>query len=166
MDQIRTAATATAGDVKRQVRQVTNAIVETVKDEAQNLLDEQRDAAVAKVGGASKVARRVAHALRAVRLDDVANLADSAAERAEDLSAYVKESDVTQVLQDAEDLARRHRVLVTGGLFVVGFALARFLKAGEERDDGEGQGRSSRSSASSRPKGRQVVGGRRRTGGA
>jgi len=130
--EIGSATRTTTKELIDQVSKVSGAVSETVKDEAQRLLDEQRDTAAAKVTGMAKITRQAAHGLRAVRLDNVAEMADSAAKQAQFIADYVKESDVTQVLEDAEDLVRRHRALVTGGLFVAGLALARFLKASAE----------------------------------
>jgi len=130
--EIKTAARETTGDLSRQASEVSRAVSDTVKEEAQRLLDERREAIAGKVGIAAKLARQTGHALRAVRLDNAAEVADAAAGQVRKLGDYLKESDVSQILEDAEQLTRNHRALVTGGLLVTGFALVRFLKASAE----------------------------------
>lgn len=141
LTQIGKATRETAGDLKQEVVKVTRTTVDTVKEEAQRLLDDQRDALGSKVGKAARLARQFGHALRAVRLDDAAKMTDSAAKRVEKLGDYVKEADVSKVLEDAEEVAREHQALFAGGLFLAGLALARFLKASRET---ERSGRKSR----------------------
>jgi hypothetical protein len=70
----------------------------------------------------------------------VADYADAAAERVEQASEYINEKDLTELLRDAQDAARAHPALAMGGLFVVGFAAARFLKASASRDDEQNAG--------------------------
>lgn len=132
--QIGKATRETAKDLKQEVVEVTRTAVDTVKEEAQRVLDDQREAVGSKVGKAARLTRQFGHALRAVRLDDAARMTDSAAKRVEKLGDYVKEADVSQVLEDAEGLAREHQALFAGGLFLIGLALARFLKASRESD--------------------------------
>jgi hypothetical protein len=122
----------TAGDMAR-------AIQETVKEEAERLFEEQRGRASSKAEKVGKVVRQTAHALRAVRLDSVAEQVEAGAQKVDDASEYIKERNLTEVLQDAEEIVQRNRGLAVGGLFIAGFALARFLKASEPQAEDEGE---------------------------
>lgn len=141
LTQLGKATRETAGDLKQEVVEVARTAAETVKEEAQRVLDDQREAVGSKVAKAARLARQFGHALRAVRLDDAAKMTDSAAKRVEKLGDYVKEADVSQVLEDAEGMAREHQALFAGGLFIVGLAVARFLKASRESERSGRKGR-------------------------
>jgi hypothetical protein len=118
-----------ASELAQYVRQGVQAVEQTVKEEGEHLYEKQKDKIISRVGGIGKATRQVAHALHAVKADGLAEYVDSAAEGVEDASHYLEESDLRQVLGDAGDLAREHQALAIGGLFVVGFALSRFLRA-------------------------------------
>lgn len=148
---LRTSATRAKKQVKRQVNDVVKAIVDTVHEEAERLFDEQRDRAASKVQKAGKMIHQASHALHAVRMDGVADAIDAAAERVESFSDYITERNLNDIIHDAGDLVNRHKGLAIGGLFITGFAIARFLKASESgARDGEGSDRGSRRSSSSR----------------
>jgi hypothetical protein len=57
-----------------------------------------------------------------------AQLADQAAERAERLGNYLKESDADRILADIEDLVRKQPSAVVAGGLALGFLASRFLR--------------------------------------
>ena len=117
--------------VKRQVDEVVQTILDTVHEEAERLFDAQRDRAASKVERVGKMVHQASHALHAVRMDGVADYIDSAAEQVEGLSDYIKDRNLNDILQDAGEIVSRNKGLAIGGLFLTGFAVARFLKASE-----------------------------------
>jgi hypothetical protein len=135
---VKSSTRAATRQLKETADEVTRAIKETVKEEAERLFEEHRDLAASKAAKAGKVTRQVAHALKAVRLDAVAEQVEAGARRANEASEYIKERNLTELLQDAEEIVQRNRGLAVGGLFVAGFALARFLKASEAGEDEDG----------------------------
>jgi hypothetical protein len=74
-------------------------------------------------------ARSVAEELRKQGKDTPARYVDQAADRAERLGGYLKESDGDRILRDVEDFARRNPWTVAAGGLVLGFAASRMLKA-------------------------------------
>jgi hypothetical protein len=74
-------------------------------------------------------ARSVAEELRKQGKDTPARYVDQAADRAERLGGYLKESDGDRILRDVEDFARRNPGAVAAGGLVLGFAASRMLKA-------------------------------------
>ena len=77
----------------------------------------------------------VAQTIRRVSTDmetqqpQVADFAMTAADRAEDLAQYLRETDVRQIIGNVENFARRQPLLFLGGAFVLGVAASRFIKA-------------------------------------
>ena len=136
-DAIREGAGEAAGQVKEKAADMTRAIVETIKEEAERLFDEQKGKAASKVTRYSKAIQQAGHALRAVKAEGMAEFVDEAAEKVEGITDYLEERNLAQVLQDAGEVARRHPGMVLGGMFITGFALARFLKASDSREEGE-----------------------------
>jgi len=70
----------------------------------------------------------------------ISNFADTAAEQADRLAAYLRETDARQMLNAVEDAARRQPLLFLGGAFVLGVAAARLLKAGAPQRQRTGYG--------------------------
>jgi hypothetical protein len=90
----------------------------------------QRSAQLAdQVDSASETLRRVAEQSRLGGNAQHARLADQAAQRGERLSSYLQDVEPERLISDAEDFARRQPWLVAGAGLMVGFVLARSLKA-------------------------------------
>ena len=141
-------------EVKEQVMQkaseLTRAVTDGVKEEAERFFDEQKGKLGSKVQRVSKVINQAAHALKAVKADAVAEAVDAAAERVEQASSYIEKRNLGDLMSDAEDIARRHPGLMLGGLFVVGLAAARFAKASATPQESPGGAGASTSRAGKR----------------
>lgn len=59
----------------------------------------------------------------------IANVAGTAAEQAERIAEYLRTTDVRQMVDKVEDVARRQPLLFVGGAFLLGVAASRFIKA-------------------------------------
>jgi hypothetical protein len=132
---VRDGAAEAAETVKRKAGDMSKAISGTVKEEAERLFGEQKGKAASKVKRYGKVVQQAAHALRAVKADPLAEYVDAAAEKVEGVTDYLEERNLAQVFEDAGELARKHPGMTIGGMFIAGFALARFLKASASRDE-------------------------------
>jgi hypothetical protein len=77
----------------------------------------------------------VAGSIRRVSADleteqpQMADFASGAADQAEAVAGYLRETDVRQLIGNVEDFARRQPLLFIGGAFLVGVAASRFVKA-------------------------------------
>jgi hypothetical protein len=95
----------------------------------------------------------VADSIRRVSADmetaqpQMAELASTAADQAEAVARYLRETDVRQLIGTVEDFARRQPLVFLGGAFLVGVAASRFVKAaaGPNRLQGPSQGAQIRS---------------------
>jgi hypothetical protein len=141
-----TAQTANAEieKLKGAAREQGSAAVEEIKTAAQSPAREAQEAGRDFVHGQKEnLAQRVhkyAEALRAAseRLRDeegnvLAEPAQKGAEQLERMSSYLREKEPADLLEDLETFARRKPEVVFGGLFVLGLATARFLKASRRR---------------------------------
>ena len=77
--------------------------------------------------------RSIGEELRNQGKEGPAKLAEQAADRAERVGGYLKQSDADRILRDAEDLARKQPWAVAVGGLALGFAASRFLKASSSR---------------------------------
>ncbi len=96
-------------------------------------LDERSTVAGERVSGLAQAAQRVAGELRGEGDQETAKLAEAAADRAERLSGYLRDSDGDRFLRDIEGFARRRPMVAATAGFLVGLAASRFLKASAER---------------------------------
>ena len=96
-------------------------------------LDERSSMAGKRVSGLAQVARRVAVDLRGEGDEETARLTEAAADRAERLSGYLRDSDGDRFLRDIEGFARRRPMVAATAGFLVGLAASRFVKASAER---------------------------------
>jgi hypothetical protein len=77
--------------------------------------------------------RHSSERLRENQQETVAEYVEKAAAQLERFSENLREKDVSELLQDAQRLARRQPALFIGGSFAVGLLAARFLKSSRER---------------------------------
>jgi hypothetical protein len=75
----------------------------------------------------------VSDELREQGKDGPAKLADQAAERAEKVSRYLRDSDADRILGDVEDFGRKQPWAVIAGGVALGLVASRFLKASSGR---------------------------------
>lgn len=96
-------------------------------------VDQRSTEAGDKVGGLAADVRSVGDQLREQGKDQPAKLADQAAERAERLGGYLRESDADRILGDLEDFGRKQPWAVIAGGVALGLVASRFLKASSTR---------------------------------
>ena len=167
VETVATGAREKAERMKQKAAEITEAVTGTIREEAERLFDEQKGKAASKVGRYGKLIHQAAHALHAVKADGFADMVEGAADRVEHMNEYLEERTLAQVLEDVGEVARRHPGMMLGGLFLAGFAGARFLKASASREDADGSGGGSEDDggddAEQRPRSRAGSSGSRRS---
>jgi len=136
-DQAQEKAQQAAGQAKEQAQQVAG----QGKDRAKTLVDERSTQAGEQVSTQASDIRTVGQKLREEGKEGPAKIADQAADRAERLGGYLKDSNADRILQDLEELGRKQPLAVMFGGLALGFAASRFLKASSsERYEQRGPG--------------------------
>ena len=110
-------------------------IVGRVKERATAQLATQKDKATDGLGSVAQAVRETTQHLRSRQHEAVAGYAEKAADQIERFSQRLKEKDVTELLDDAQQLARRQPALFIGGAFALGLLGARFLKSSSPRSE-------------------------------
>ena len=117
-DQAKEKAQAAAGQAK-----------EKAGSQLRSQVDQRSTDAGHRVGGMASDVRAMGESLREQGKDQPAKLAEQAADRAEKLGSYLKESDADRILGDVEDFGRRQPWAVIAGGVALGLVASRFLKA-------------------------------------
>src|SRR3954462_15890568 len=120
---------STTEQAKEKAQEGAQQAKRTVRDQ----VDQRSTEAGERVGQVAQDVRSVSDELRKQGKDQPAKLAEQAAQRAEALGDYLKNSDGDTILGDLEDFGRRQPwAVITGGI-AIGFAASRFLKASSSR---------------------------------
>lgn len=82
--------------------------------------------------GLDKVAETVRRLSSDMQLDQpqIANVAATAADQADKVAQYLRDTDARQIISNVEDTARRQPLIFIGGAFLLGLAASRLIKAG------------------------------------
>jgi hypothetical protein len=128
--------TGTTGDAQEKAKEVASQAQDKAREAAgqargrvRDEVDRRSTEIGERVGGSAGDARTVADELRKQGKDAPARAVEQAADRAERLGGYLKESDGDRILHDVEDFARRNPWAVAAGGLALGFAASRMLKA-------------------------------------
>jgi hypothetical protein len=126
--------TETAQEVKEQAKDQAQQMAGKAKGQVRGMVDERSTQAGEQISQQVSDVRSAAQQLREQGKDGPATVAEQAADRAERLGDYLRESDSDRILGDVERMARQNPWAVVAGGVVLGFAASRFLKAsGRER---------------------------------
>lgn len=118
----------------------TSGLVGRVREQATAQLATQKNKATDGLGSVAEAVRETTRHLREGQHDTVAHYAEQAADQIERFSQRLRNKDVGDLLNDAQQLARRKPALFVGGAFAIGLLGARFLKS--SAPDGGGSYRS------------------------
>ena len=127
------ATKSTADDSLQTKKERSQRLATDARRQATAYLAGQKDAVANSLGDFSEATRKVAETLRESDDATAARCTEAAAEKAAELSRYLREREPSQMLGDLEDATRRHPAAVYGGLFAAGLAISRFLRSSERR---------------------------------
>ncbi len=142
VDQAKQVASEVADQAKQTVVQVTDQARERVSTQVAF----QKDRAAESLGTVAQALRKTGDQLRDQQQDSpVHGYITQAADRVEQLSGYLHNRDVGQLVGDVEQFARRQPTLFVGGAIALGVLAARFLKSSGQATRSSGGGQYSRS---------------------
>lgn len=128
------AAKEVYGEAKSKAGEAVGRAYEKVSEEASNKISEQKSHIAKDLSTVADTLKKVDENIEGKSEDTrIASLTGqysrSLAGTVERVSDYLDRKDPSEMLSDAEDLARRNPAVFIGGAFAVGFLLARFLKS-------------------------------------
>jgi hypothetical protein len=127
-DQAKEKASEVAGQAQEKAGQAAQQAKSTIRDQ----VDQRSTQAGERISTQMSDVRTVAEELRKQGKDGPAKVADQAAQRAEKVGNWLKESDGDTILRDIEDFGRSKPWAIALGGLALGFAASRVLKASSE----------------------------------
>jgi hypothetical protein len=106
-------------------------VIDQVKQQASTRVNEQKARAAEGLGSVASAIRQASEHLRGEN-QTLATYADRAVDQLQSFADRMRDKDPAEMMRDAERFARRNPTAFIGGAFVLGLALARFLKSSEE----------------------------------
>lgn len=140
------AAKETVGQVAAQAQQQAGQVVEQVKRQGMSQLSAQKTTVAQSIQGVAQAADQFSQQLRQSNQDSLAGYVSQASGQLQRASSYLNNNDITNIVDDVEDFARRQPALFIGGAFLLGALAARFLKSSDQ----SAQGRRSPANGSAR----------------
>ena len=121
------------GAAFEEIKTVAQSATRQAQEAGRDFIDEQKENLAQRVDQYTEAMRSACEKLRSEEGNVLAGPAQKAVDQLERMSGYLREKQLADVLDDLESYARRRPEVVFGGLFVVGLAAARFLKASRRR---------------------------------
>jgi ABC-type transporter Mla subunit MlaD len=115
--------------ITEQAQETAGQVAEQAKQQALTQLGTQKEHAAGSLDAVAQALRQSGDQLREKQQEPLAHLAGTAAERVEQFSSYLRHTDVSDMLRDVEQFARRQPAAFLGGAFTLGVLAARFLKS-------------------------------------
>ena len=116
---------------------------DTARDKAESAASRQKMKATGQLESISSALRQTSGSLRDTDQGTIADYAERAAQQVDRLSEYVRTRSLGDLIDEAEQFARREPALFLGGAFLIGIAGSRFLKSSErhlpQRDEWSGE---------------------------
>jgi len=122
----------TAQQAVAQTQQVAGQALDKAKDTVKSQLSSQKDRAADTLGGFTQALHQTGQQLRQSGQGVFGDYADSLAGQVDRAVSFLRENDVDDLTRQVEDFARNQPALFVGGAFVLGVAIARFLKSSSE----------------------------------
>lgn len=110
-------------------------VMDRVKERATAQLSAQKDRATDGLGSVAQAVRQSAEPLRQNQQDTIAQYVEKAADQLEQFSSRLRERNLGDLVNDAQQLARRQPALFIAGAFAVGVIGARFLKSSSQNQN-------------------------------
>lgn len=129
-EQARRAASAAGEQVGHIARQA--------REQGKEVLNQQVERAAGVADDVAAAMRRAGDKLRQENDDNLAACTEAFADGAGSVARYLRQTDTRAMRAHAENLARRHPEWVLGGAYVLGLAVARFLKASRPERESAG----------------------------
>jgi len=121
------------GKVRDEAQETVGRVTEQAKLQAASQLESRKDRAIDSLVVLAQALRQTGQHLHEQEQGTIAGYVDRSAERVEELTNHLRTRDVSQLLADSEDLARRSPGVFLGAAAAIGFVGARFLMSSGRR---------------------------------
>lgn len=118
--------------VAQQARQQANQLAAQGRQQAKSQLAARKDQVAERLTPIQAALHETAQQLRNQDQDSMGQYADQAADQVERFSGYLRESDVDQLIGEAQGFARSRPTVFLGAAVALGFLATRFLKSSSQ----------------------------------
>jgi len=118
-----------ASEATEQLKNKGSEALNQVRDQAHEIASQQRDHLLDRLDRCSAASRKAAEQLRTDNDSTMADYVETIAEQIDRGKEYLRERQFSQMIEDAENYARRRPEVFFTGMFVAGLILTRFMKA-------------------------------------
>lgn len=115
------------------VAEKADELLEAARRRGRGLLDRQKNAAVEELHSVADVMREAAHRFEERQEGGLADTVQKAAEALDRVSSTLRDRDLEELMDGAQDALRKRPAVFLGATAVVGFAIGRLLRAGSQR---------------------------------
>src|SRR5258706_2497753 len=122
-------APAAPGHLKEDLTRYAKDKMDAARDRAGSLIEEHKTAAADELADVSGALRQASEHLRTRSRSIVAGFAQTTADQIETLAEAIRDRDLTELIADAQRLARRQPEVFFAGALVFGFLFARTLRS-------------------------------------
>jgi hypothetical protein len=133
IEKLKGAAREQGSAAAEEIKTAAQSAAREAQEAGRDFVHEQKENLAQRVHKYAEALRAASERLRDEEGNVLAEPAEKGAEQLERMSSYLREKEPNDFLEDLETFARRKPEVVFGGLFVVGLAAARFLKASRRR---------------------------------
>lgn len=123
----------TATEAGEQVQQQVSNLTEQVRQQATSQLTSQKERAVETLDTVALLLRQAGEHAQEQDKAMLAGYVDKAAGQVDHLTATLREQDLTQILDETKEFARRQPMLFVGGALAAGFLGARFFRSSSQQ---------------------------------
>ena len=117
------------GEVIDQAQEKAGEVVDQIREQATNQITSQKDRIAEGINRAAYTLLMASDQLRQNNQEGIAQYTDQVADKMENASRFIRERQISDLVWEVENFARREPVLFLGGAFTVGLLAARFLKS-------------------------------------
>ncbi len=121
-------------DASQKVKEKAREVAQETKQRGGQYVERNKEHTADCLGSISHSLRETADQFEADHDPNIAHYTRVVATKLDEAASYLHDHSLPDFRHDAEDVARRHPVLFYGGMFTIGLAAARFLKASAEHD--------------------------------
>lgn len=121
-----------ASQALEQGKEAAGQALDQAREQIVTQLDTRKDTLATTLEGAVQALHSTSQQFRDQNIPYVGEYAETFASQVEKASDYLRGKDVTELARDAEKFARANPIAFVSGAFVLGIALARFLKSSAE----------------------------------
>ncbi|MEX1016540.1 MAG: hypothetical protein WDZ31_07330 [Phycisphaeraceae bacterium] len=122
-----------ASEVTNKTRSAAASARDRVSHQAHDISEKGKHRAAEAIGDIATAIREAGHKLHDENQEGPARYVDQAADQIDSVARYLEQHDVNDLVESAEDMARRQPLIFLGAAFATGLIAARFLRSSSER---------------------------------